>query len=69
MAVDLVCGKEVDTAAVNAGIGSTPTGATETDPAAGTKRFYEGKWYYFCSISCRHKFVATPDEYIERAGR
>ena len=69
MAIDLVCGKEVDRSAVNAGVGSTPAGAPETDPAAGTKRFYEGTWYYFCSIACRHKFVATPDEYIERAAR
>lgn len=65
MALDIVCGKEVDTAAVNAPVGSIPAGAPETDPAAGTKRYYEGKWYYFCSMACRHRFVATPDEYIE----
>lgn len=69
MVKDLVCGKEVDKAAINASVGSTPAGTAETDPGAGTKRFYEGAWYYFCSLACRYKFMATPDEYIERAGR
>jgi len=67
MAIDIVCGKEVDQAAVNAAVGSVTAGAPETDPAAGTKRYYEGKWYYFCSMACRHRFVATPDEYIAGA--
>jgi YHS domain-containing protein len=67
MAVDMVCGKEVDTAAVNAAVGQIQAGAPETDPEAGTKSFYEGRWYYFCSMACRHRFVATPDEFLKKA--
>ncbi len=67
MAIDIVCGKEVRDSAVNAAVGQVSSGAPETDPAAGTKRFYKGRWYYFCSMACRHRFVATPDEYIARA--
>ena len=66
MAVDIVCGKEVDKAAVNAGVGNIPAGAPETDPKQGTKSFYNGTWYYFCSMACRHKFLATPDELLEK---
>ncbi len=64
MAIDVVCGKEVDEAAVNAPSGQVFAGAKETDPQYGTKRFYGGKWYYFCSLGCRQKFIAHPDEYI-----
>ena len=64
MAVDIVCGKQVEASAVNAGVGTVSSGAPETDPSAGTKRFYQGTWYYFCSMACRHRFVATPDEFI-----
>ena len=53
MALDIVCGKELDIAAINATVGNVPAGAPETDPAAGTKCFYQGKWYYFCSMACR----------------
>jgi YHS domain-containing protein len=67
MAVDIVCGKDVAESAVNTGVGRVSSGAPETDPAAGTKRFYQGQWYYFCSMACRHRFVATPDAYIARA--
>ena len=68
MAVDIVCGKEIDQAAVNAQVGNIPAGAPETDPEKGTKSFYNGKWYYFCSMACRHRFVATPDEFIQKQG-
>lgn len=68
MAVDIVCGKQVEESGVNAGVGRVSGGAVETDPTAGTKRFYKGKWYYFCSLACRHRFVATPDEFIARSG-
>ena len=33
----------------------------------GAKRFYKGRWYYFCSLECRLTFMATPDEFIEGA--
>lgn len=52
---------------MNQRVGNIPAGAPETDPAVGTKRFYNGKWYYFCSMACRQKFVATPDEYVAKA--
>ena len=65
MAVDIVCGKEVDKDAVNAAVGNIPAGAPETDPDQGTKSFYNGSWYYFCSMACRLKFIATPDEFLQ----
>ncbi len=67
MAKDIVCGAEVDQAAVNQQTGSVQAGAPETDPKHGTKRFYNGKWFYFCSLACRQKFMATPDEYAAKA--
>lgn len=61
---DPVCGKEIDTDAVDAQVSETPYGAPETDPARGTKRFYQGQWYYFCSLACRTKFVSNPSAYV-----
>ena len=34
---------------------------------AAPKRIYEGKWYYFCSMACRQKFVALPYQSIAKA--
>jgi YHS domain-containing protein len=68
MAIDIVCGREIDTAKLNATVGHVQAGAPEIDPELGTKSFYNGKWYYFCSMACRHKFVATPDELIAKQG-
>ncbi|MCC6382752.1 MAG: YHS domain-containing protein [Dehalococcoidia bacterium] len=67
MAVDIVCGKEIPEATINNKVGQVAAGAAEINPEAGTKRYYEGKWYYFCSLACRQKFVATPDELIAKA--
>ena len=61
---DPVCGTEVDTDAVNATAGQTASGATQTDPTKGTKRFHDGRWFYFDSLACRVKFMANPDEYV-----
>ena len=69
MVIDIVCGKEVDKDAINTGVGKVASGAPETDPTKGTKSFYNGTWYYFCSMACRHAFVATPDELIAREKR
>jgi YHS domain-containing protein len=63
MAVDPVCGKEIAESVVNQTVGHIPAGAPEIDPAAGTKRFHNGTWYYFCSIQCRQKFIASPEGY------
>ncbi len=45
--------------------GRVPGGAPERASGTGAKRFYQGRWYYFCSLDCRLKFMATPDEFIE----
>ncbi len=66
MAVDIVCGKEINKAAVNEAVGNIPAGAPETDPSQGTKSFYDGTWYYFCSMACRLKFIATPDDFLQK---
>jgi YHS domain-containing protein len=65
MAVDPVCGREVDTAGQNAVAGHTRAGTPEVDPEYGTRRFHNGKWYVFCSLDCRSKFMANPDQYIK----
>jgi len=47
--------------------GHVPGGAPERAAGIGAKRFYRGRWYYFCSIECRLQFMATPDQFIEAA--
>ena len=66
MAIDPVCGKEIDEAAVRSVTGQTVYGAPEVDPTKGTRRFHEGVWYYFDTLDCRSKFLASPDTYIEK---
>ena len=66
-AIDPVCGAEVDQDAVNAGSGQVAGGAPESDPSKGTKRFHDGKWYYFDSLDCRMKFVSEPEKYLQQA--
>jgi YHS domain-containing protein len=65
MAKDPVCGMEIDPAQQNARAGSTVAGAPEVNPEYGTRRFHDGKWYTFCSLDCRSKFMANPDQYIK----
>ena len=67
LALDLVCGREVAEGDVDAVTGHVPGGAPERASGTGAKRFYQGRWYYFCSLECRLKFMATPDEFIEEA--
>ena len=67
MAKDPVCGKEGDEVAVRAITGQTRYGAPEVDPTLGTRRFHEGVWYYFDTLDCRSKFIASPDTYIKKA--
>ena len=64
MAIDIVCGKEVDEAKARQQSGTTAYGAMEVDPTAGTRRFHNGKWYYFCGVECRSKFMISPDRYL-----
>ena len=42
----------------------TAHGANEVEPSEGTRRFHDGKWYYFTSMECRSLFMANPDKYI-----
>lgn len=63
---DLVCGRDVDRDGVDNAVGQVASGAPETDPTAGTKRYHEGAWYYFHSMECRMKFIAAPDQYIDK---
>ena len=53
-----MCGKPVDEAAVRAATSRTAFGAREVDPAAGTRQFHDGQWYYFDRLECRTKFMA-----------
>ena len=62
-----VCGVAVDEAAARAQTGQTAYGGKEVDPKAGTRQFYEDKWYYFDTLACRSKFMASPDKYLDNA--
>ncbi len=64
---DPVCGREINTDELETVVGAIDAGAPEIDPARGTKRFHEGKWYYFDSLECRMKFVSNPEEYTKGA--
>jgi len=60
-----VCKVEIDETAARAETGRTAHGAAEVDPELGTRRFHDGKWYYFDTLDCRTKFMASPDTYLE----
>jgi YHS domain-containing protein len=51
--------------AAKAQTGMTPGGAKDVDPAAGTRQFHDGTWYYFDTIECRNKFTRDPDSFIK----
>jgi hypothetical protein len=59
----VVCSKDISSD-YDAQTGSVPGGAREVDPTKGTRRFWNGEWYLFCSLACRSKFEANPDAYI-----
>ncbi len=63
-----VCGHTIDETAARAATGQTKHGASEVDPARGTRQFHNGKWYYFDTLECRSKFMARPDAYLKPAG-
>ncbi len=63
MPKDPVCGKEIDESGARATTGQTAFGASEVDPNMGTRSFFNGQWYYFCSLDCRTKFLASPSSY------
>jgi YHS domain-containing protein len=58
-----VCGNAVDEAAARQSTGMTAHGASEMDPAKGTRQFYDGKWVYFDTLECRSKFLTNPGQY------
>jgi YHS domain-containing protein len=64
MVKDPVCGKDVDDQKINEGESFAGSGAHVTDPSFGTKRIHDGKWYYFCSMACRQRFIANPARYL-----
>jgi len=63
MAKDLVCGKEIDEAAVKLGGSRTDQGVAVVGTEVGTRRLHNGRWYYFCSLQCRSVFMQTPEKY------
>lgn len=68
MVKDPVCGKEIDPKLIDTGNSKVMGGAVETNPDYGTKRFHDGKWYYFCSLACRQKFISGPELYVKSGG-
>lgn len=60
----MVCGKSTSEESQREVTGQTAHGANEVDPSEGTRRFHDGKWYYFTSMECRSLFMANPDKYI-----
>ena len=67
MVKDPVCGMEINEKVARSETGRTAHGAVEVDPQQGTRRFHNGKWYYFCGLECRNKFMAAPDKYTQGA--
>lgn len=67
MVKDIVCGDDVDKEAMSRAVGRVTAGTAEVDPATGTRSFYNGTWYYFCSMKCRLQFIATPDDVLAQA--
>ena len=63
-----VCQTDVDEDAARAQTGLTAHGASEVDPEKGTRRFYDGVWYYFCTLNCSSQFILNPSTYVEQAG-
>jgi len=45
-----------------------PVCGMEVDTASALKTELNGKMYYFCSESCRQKFLASPNDYVKKAG-
>ena len=64
MAKDVVCGKDIDEEQARAQTSVTVHGATEVDPAQGTRIFHDSQWLYFCGLGCRGKFLTSPATYL-----
>ncbi len=68
MPKDPVCGTEINEEDARSTTGQTMHGASEVDPQQGTRIFHDGAWFYFCSLDCRSKFLASPNTYLEQSG-
>ena len=60
-----VCKTVINEDSARATTGQTMHGANEVDPDAGTRSFFNGEWYYFCTLQCRTQFLTAPNTYIE----
>ncbi len=67
MALDPVCGKDIDQEQARSQTGQTMHGASEVDPQQGTRIFHNGLWIYFCGLECRSKFMASPETYLAQS--
>ena len=63
MASCAVCAMHV-TDELDTPVGETMAGSPELDPTRGTKRYWEGVWYYFCGLVCRSRFDSRPSDYM-----
>jgi YHS domain-containing protein len=61
---DPVCGREVDPVEIDRVVRTLPNAVGETDPRAGTKRRYQGRWYYLCGLACGQRFASDPGRYL-----
>lgn len=43
-----------------------PVCGMEIDISKAEKTEYEGKIYYFCSTSCKDKFLQEPEKFVKR---
>ena len=59
-----VCAKDVSET-VDTPVGKTVAGTPELDPTSGTKRYWEGVWYYFHTLACRSRFDSAPGDYTD----
>ena len=66
MPKDPVCGNAINEEDARSSTGQTMFGASEVDPQQGTRSFHDGAWYYFCSLDCRTKFLASPNTYLSQ---
>ena len=57
-----ICGKDVSET-LDTPVGKTVAGTPELDPTRGTKRYWDGVWYYFDSLACRSRFDSAPANY------
>ena len=65
--IDVVCGKPVTDPDAQDQSGWPPARAVDKGVIAATKCYHEGQWFFFCSLACRQKFIASPDTYIAQA--